>query len=50
MFVFTMLFSILCLSIVGEAQLAKGQSKYFGNIMSASVPSDFGTYWNQVTL
>ncbi|HTL67012.1 MAG TPA: endo-1,4-beta-xylanase [Lacunisphaera sp.] len=32
-----------------RAQLAAGQSKFLGNIISTSVPSNFATYWNEVT-
>jgi len=45
-----------CLAIVAaifavpsEAQIAAGKSKFLGNITRDSVPSNFGTYWNQVT-
>ncbi|HUI29376.1 MAG TPA: endo-1,4-beta-xylanase [Candidatus Acidoferrales bacterium] len=31
------------------AQLAAGQNKFLGNIISTSAPSNFSTYWNQVT-
>lgn len=31
-----------------DAAMSKG-SKFVGNIIAGSVPSDFGTYWNQVT-
>lgn len=40
----------LWLSPVGtHAQIATGQGKFLGNIIAGSVPSNFGTYWNQVT-
>jgi endo-1,4-beta-xylanase len=32
-----------------DAQLANGQSKFLGNIIASSAPSNFSTYWNQVT-
>ena len=32
-----------------QAQLAAGKSKFLGNIVASSVPSNFSTYWNQVT-
>jgi endo-1,4-beta-xylanase len=32
-----------------NAQLAKGKSKWLGNIIASSVPSNYATYWNQVT-
>ena len=31
------------------AQIAAGKSKFLGNVTGNSVPSNFGTYWNQVT-
>lgn len=33
----------------GFAQLADGKCRFLGNIISSYVPSDFTTYWNQVT-
>jgi endo-1,4-beta-xylanase len=35
--------------VVVNGQLAAGKCKFLGNIISGSVPSDFNTYWNQVT-
>lgn len=32
-----------------KAQLAKDKCKFLGNVIAGSVPSDFNTYWNQVT-
>jgi endo-1,4-beta-xylanase len=32
-----------------EAQIAAGKSKFLGSIINSSVPSNFSTYWNQVT-
>jgi endo-1,4-beta-xylanase len=32
-----------------EAQLAEGQSKFLGNVIASSVPSNYADYWNQVT-
>nr|AQQ75213.1 GH10 Xylanase FN3 FN3 CBM2 [uncultured bacterium]AWD75445.1 xylanase [uncultured bacterium] len=32
-----------------QAQIAAGKSKFLGNVTANSVPSNFGTYWNQVT-
>lgn len=46
------LFIIVCLCAFGgtaEAQLAAGQEKFLGNIISRSIPDDFTKYWNQVT-
>ena len=31
------------------AQIAAGECKFLGNIISASIPPDFGEHWNQVT-
>jgi len=31
------------------AQIANGKPKFVGNVTGGSVPSNFGTYWNQVT-
>jgi endo-1,4-beta-xylanase len=45
---------ILCLMLLSycmpvHAQLANGKCRYLGNIISSYTPSDFSTYWNQVT-
>ena len=32
-----------------SAQMAAGKAKFVGNVTGNSVPSNFGTYWNQVT-
>lgn len=32
-----------------KAQLAKDKSSFLGNVISRTTPSDFNTYWNQVT-
>ena len=32
-----------------NAQLAKNDCKYLGNIITSSVPSDYNTYWNQAS-
>jgi len=44
-------FAMAALLLAGsvQAQLAKGQCKYLGNIITNSVPSDFSTYWNQAS-
>ncbi|MBO9699090.1 MAG: endo-1,4-beta-xylanase [Sporocytophaga sp.] len=34
---------------VAFAQIGKCKGKYFGNIIAYSTPSNYGTYWNQVT-
>ena len=39
----------LMLPAITNAQIAAGKSKFLGNIIPGSVPSSFGTYWNQVT-
>jgi endo-1,4-beta-xylanase len=46
---FSGFFLLLNISISVEAQLAKDNCKFLGNVVSASVPSDFSSYWNQVT-
>ena len=41
---------LLLLSFLwGHAQLASNQSKYVGNIIRDEIPSNFDTYWNQIT-
>jgi endo-1,4-beta-xylanase len=40
---------IVFLPLQLEAQLAEGQSKFLGNVIASSVPSNYATYWNQVT-
>nr|BAF57403.1 putative glycosyl hydrolase family10 [uncultured symbiotic protist of Neotermes koshunensis] len=35
--------------VLGSSPLAKGQSKFLGNIIAASVPANWDTYWNQAT-
>lgn len=37
----------LLLSGAAQAQLAKGQCKFLGNIITNGVPADYNTYWNQ---
>ena len=32
-----------------HAQIATGKAKYLGNVVGSSVPSNFSTYWNQIT-
>nr|BAF57471.1 putative glycosyl hydrolase family10 [uncultured symbiotic protist of Cryptocercus punctulatus] len=32
-----------------SAPIAQGKSKFLGNVIGSSVPSNFGNYWNQVT-
>jgi len=43
------LLAIMALTTTTQAQLAKGQCKYLGNIITSSVPSDYNTYWNQAS-
>ena len=43
------LIALACLSGTATAQMAAGKSKFVGNVTGGSVPSNFGTYWNQVT-
>ena len=44
---------LMCVTVFGSlpswSQLAKGQSRFLGNIIGGSIRSDFSTYWNQVT-
>src|SRR5688500_18900170 len=44
-------YGICCilLSLDANAQLAKNKCNFLVNIIAVSVPSDFKTYWNQVT-
>jgi len=46
--VMTCLFLIL-FSASASAQMAKDKCKFLGNVIAGSAPSDFKTYWNQVT-
>ena len=39
----------LLLAQPASAQIAAGKTKFLGNVTGNSVPSNFGTYWNQVT-
>ena len=32
-----------------DAQIAAGKCKFLGNVIASSVPSNFTTYWNQIT-
>jgi endo-1,4-beta-xylanase len=41
-------FSLL-LAQPAAAQIAAGKPKFLGNVTGNSVPSNYGTYWNQVT-
>ena len=41
--------ALLLLPIQAPAQIANGQGKYLGNVIGSSVPSNFATYWNQIT-
>jgi len=45
----TSLAVVLLAAAASQAQIAKGQCKYFGNIITNGVPSDFDTYWNQAS-
>ncbi len=40
-----------CLGVTmhAEAQIANGKPKFLGSAMGSSAPSNFATYWNQVT-
>jgi endo-1,4-beta-xylanase len=39
----------LFIGVNANAQIANGKSKFLGNITANDVPSNFSTYWNQVT-
>ena len=41
--------AVSLLSMTAHAQMATGKAKYVGNVIGSSVPSNFATYWNQVT-
>lgn len=43
------LFFVVFTPVVSLAQLAEDKCKFLGNIIAGAVPSDFRTYWNQVT-
>jgi endo-1,4-beta-xylanase len=43
------LLSLLGLSLQTNAQLAADKCKFLGNVIAGSTPTDFTTYWNQVT-
>jgi endo-1,4-beta-xylanase len=45
----TSLAAVLLAAAASQAQLAKGDCKYLGNIITNDVPSDFTTYWNQAS-
>jgi len=40
--------TVLC-GLSSFAQIAKCKGKYFGNVIGTSVPSNYGSLWNQVT-
>jgi endo-1,4-beta-xylanase len=40
---------IVIFTISVHAQLADGKCKFLGNVIAGSAPSNFTTYWNQVT-
>ena len=41
--------AFLFAAVSSQAQLAKGQCKFLGNIITNSVPGDYNTYWNQAS-
>ncbi|MFN8415375.1 MAG: sugar-binding protein [Cytophagaceae bacterium] len=43
------LLPLLIFSQMLHAQIGKCKGKYLGNIIAGSVPSNYSTYWNQVT-
>src|SRR5687767_1953018 len=48
-FVYTFATSLILLSNPAYSQLADDKCKFLGNIIPGGAPSDFTTYWNQVT-
>ncbi|MEK7392950.1 MAG: endo-1,4-beta-xylanase [Fibrobacterota bacterium] len=44
-----LLLATMVLSGTAQAQLAKGQCKFLGNIITNGVPGDYITYWNQAS-
>jgi endo-1,4-beta-xylanase len=41
---------VFCISISNSfAQMAVGKPKFLGNVVASSVPSNYDTYWNQIT-
>ncbi|MBK8804920.1 MAG: endo-1,4-beta-xylanase [Fibrobacteres bacterium] len=45
----TCVFAIALTAVASNAQLAKGQCKFLGNIITNQVPGDYNTYWNQAS-
>jgi endo-1,4-beta-xylanase len=45
----TAVVALLLAGTASQAQLAKNDCKYFGNIITNGVPSDYNTYWNQAS-
>jgi endo-1,4-beta-xylanase len=45
---FTLMFALFGFALA-SSPLAKGQKKFLGNIIAASVPAAWDTYWNQAT-
>ncbi len=39
----------MSITFTANAQLAKDKCRFLGNVIAGSTPSDFSTYWNQVT-
>jgi cell division protein FtsW (lipid II flippase) len=48
--IFIVLIALIFFINFSSAQLAQGQTKWLGNIVSNVMPSDFFSYWNQMTL
>lgn len=46
---FYILFVFFLIEIKVFSQIAKEKCKFIGNIIASSIPSNFATYWNQVT-
>ncbi len=48
-FSFLIIMAALILPERSFSQIAKGQSKFIGNVIGAYIPSNFAKYWDQVT-
>lgn len=49
-FFLLIIFTISIFSPFSQCQLANGKTKFFGNILGNYIPTNFNTYWNQITL
>jgi len=48
--IFIVLVVLICFINLSSTQLAQGQTKWLGNIVSNVMPADFFSYWNQMSL